>query len=370
MNNVLKCEDLLVNVVKFNEYMLFDEEDKKSFDRESVCFICKNKRLEKGLKQYPFSELDCKVRDHDHLTGKYLGAAHRSCNLNKRREKPFLSIFMHNFSGYDSHLILPFLTKKLFPGIDSVKVIPKSAEKFMSIKINQKITFLDSMSFLSGSLDSLNESIKKSCKYNIINQSSLVCNDDKNNQKVKKPDSDKRIKYLLTKGSFPYEWAKSIDDYSLSQLVPQSAFYNSMTNANISDENYQLATEVWKTFKMKSMREYMETYCMCDTLILGEVFEMFRMESIVNFGMDPTHFISLPGFAFKAFLKKKTDVELEYITDPDIFEMLSSNLRGGHSFCSQRYEESSLFKNLLSEKMTTSSTDIDQHLIYIDVNNL
>ena len=161
------------------------------------------------------------------------------------------------------------------------------------------------MSFLSGSLDSLNESIKKSCKYNIINQSSLVCNGDKNNQRVKKPDSDKRIKYLLTKGSFPYEWAKSIDDYSLSQLVPQSAFYNSMTNSNISDEKYQLATEVWKTFRMKSMQDYMETYCMCDTLILAEVFEMFRMESIVNFGMDPTHFISLPGFAFKSFLKKK-----------------------------------------------------------------
>ena len=79
-----------------------------------------------------------------------------------------------------------------------------------------------------------------------------------------------------------------------------------MTNSNNSDENYQLATEVWKTFKMKTMREYMVTYCMCDTLILAEVFEMFRMESIVNFGMDPTHFISLPGFAFEEFLKKQT----------------------------------------------------------------
>ena len=349
--------------------MLFDKEDKKAFDSELSCFICKNKRLDKGLKQYPFSDLDPKVRDHDHLTGKYLGAAHRSCNLNKRREKPFLSIFMHNFSGYDSHLILAFLTKTVFPGIESVNVIPKSAEKFMSIKINQKITFLDSMSFLSGSLDSLNESIKKSCKYNIINQSSLVCNNGKNNQKVKKPDSDKRVKYLLTKGSFPYEWAKNIDDYSLSQLVSQSAFYNSMTNSHISDENYQLAREVWKTFKMKTMQDYMETYCMCDTLILAEVFEMFRMESIVNFGMDPTHFISLPGFAFKAFLKK-TDVELEYITDPNIFEMLSSNLRGGHSFCSQRYEESSLFKNLFNGNMAKSSSNMDQHLIYIDANNL
>ena len=29
MNILLKCEDLLVNVVKFCEYMLFDEDDKK-----------------------------------------------------------------------------------------------------------------------------------------------------------------------------------------------------------------------------------------------------------------------------------------------------------------------------------------------------
>ena len=68
-------------------------------------------------------------------------------------------------------------------------------------------------------------------------------------------------------------------------------------------------------------------------------FEEFRKESMNNFSMDPCHFISLPGFAYNAFLKQ-TDVNLEYITDPEMFQMLSSNLRGGHSFCSQRCEES------------------------------
>ena len=66
-----------------------------------------------------------------------------------------------------------------------------------------------------------------------------------------------------------------------------------------------------------------------------------------NFSMDPSHFISLPGFAYNDFLKQ-TDIDLEYITNPEIFEMLTSNLRGGHSFCSQRYEESSIFKTLTS----------------------
>ena len=119
---------------------------------------------------------------------------------------------------------------------------------------------------------------------------------------------------------------------------------------------------------MKCMQDYMETYCMCDTLLLAEVFEAFRYELLNNFEIDPSHFISLPGFAYSAFLKE-TKVSLEYITDPEIFNMLSSNLRGGHSFCSQRYEESTLFKNGVFGEENLSS-DNDQHIIYIDANNL
>ena len=63
---------------------------------------------------------------------------------------------------------------------------------------------------------------------------------------------------------------------------------------------------------------------------------MFRSECLTNFEIEPMHFISLPGLAFQAFLKK-TDVELDFITDLDLFDRLSENLRGGHSFTSQRY---------------------------------
>ena len=123
-------------------------------------------------------------------------------------------------------------------------------------------------------------------------------------------------------------------------------------------------------FDMKNMQEYMETYCMVDTLILAEVFEEFRKESLNNFSMDPGHFISLPGFAYQAFLKQ-TEVNLEYITDPEMFEMLSSNLRGGHSFCTQRYEESSIFKNLIRGKRGEDfESDQEQQILYIDANNL
>ena len=86
--------------------------------------------------------------------------------------------------------------------------------------------------------------------------------------------------------------------------------------------------------------------------------------------MDPSHFISLPGFAYKAFLKQ-TEVNLDYITDVEMFNMLSTNLRGGHSFCSQRYEESSLFKHLVTNQCDIdSSREEQQHILYLDANNL
>ena len=145
--------------------MIFQEKDKVYHEQSEICYICNNNRGIKGKKDTPFSSNNPKVRDHDHLTGKYLGPAHQSCNLNKRREKPFLSIFFHNFSGYDSHLILPYLSKSYLPEIESISIIPKTSEKFMSIKINNRVTMLDSMNFLYGVLGSLFESIKSSCSF-------------------------------------------------------------------------------------------------------------------------------------------------------------------------------------------------------------
>ena len=298
---------------------------------------------------------------------RYLGSAHRTCNLNKRREKPFLSILFHNFSGYDSHLIIPFLTKSLLPEVESVSVIPKSGEKFMALKINKRVTLLDSMNFLSGSLDNLFSSIKNSCSFKIIKQSSLLCIMNDESRKIPKHNANERLSLLTRKGFFPYQWATKFEDYSLPHLVERKEFYNTLTNSCITEEQYVTAQKMWTTFDMKMMQDYMETYCLCDVLLLSEVFEVFRSECLTNFEIEPMHFISLLGSAFQTFLKK-TDVELDFITDPDLFDMLSSNLRGGHSFTSQRYEESSAFKNIVNNE-AESTTEL-QHILYIDANNL
>ena len=61
------------------------------------------------------------------MTGKFRGAAHRSCNVNFQLTKKVPVIF-HNLSGYDSHLIFCELDK-----FDvKVDLIPNGLEKYMA----------------------------------------------------------------------------------------------------------------------------------------------------------------------------------------------------------------------------------------------
>ncbi len=70
-----------------------------------------------------------KNRDHCHFTGKFRGAAHRSCNINFNYKNWKIPVIMHNFKGYDSHFIVAAINKK----IKSVNCISTNKEKLMTI---------------------------------------------------------------------------------------------------------------------------------------------------------------------------------------------------------------------------------------------
>src|SRR5699024_1755463 len=80
---------LLEKIEKFKLANLIPEEEAQ-FQQSTKCHFCNNK----------FTENDQKVRDHCHITGKFRGAAHNSCNLNVRTSLT-IPIFFHNGSGYD-----------------------------------------------------------------------------------------------------------------------------------------------------------------------------------------------------------------------------------------------------------------------------
>ena len=78
-----------------------------------------------------FDAGDNKVGNHCHLTGKYTGSAHLSCNINIRLTKN-VSVIFHYLKGYESHLIMQEIGK-----FDvEVSVIPNRLEKYMAITIS------------------------------------------------------------------------------------------------------------------------------------------------------------------------------------------------------------------------------------------
>ena len=79
-----------------------------------------------------------------------------------------------------------------------------------------------------------------------------------------------------------------------------------------------------------------DLYVLSDTLVLADVFEKFRDKCIEIYELDPAHFLSAPGLAWQACLKK-TGVKLELVTDIDTLLMVEEGIRGGICQAIHRY---------------------------------
>ena len=85
--------------------------------------------------------------------------------------------------------------------------------------------------------------------------------------------------------------------------------------------NYRHGNNVFSKFKLNNLGEYHDLYVKSDTLLLADVFENFRDMCLKEHEIDPAHFLSLPGLALQACLKK-TNIELELLTDYNMLLMV------------------------------------------------
>jgi protein-tyrosine-phosphatase len=131
-----RCRQLVDNI--FKKKMVITPEQEKEFQVVRDCSIC-GKELGED-----------RVRDHDHVTGMYRGAAHNICNL-KYRITWKVPVVFHNLRGYDSHLIMQEIGKFKM----EVNVIPNNMEKYISFSLGKNLVFIDSIQFMASSLEDL-----------------------------------------------------------------------------------------------------------------------------------------------------------------------------------------------------------------------
>ena len=119
-------------------------------------------------------------------------------------------------------------------------------------------------------------------------------------------------------------WDKNKD----MKLPPKKAFHSYLNISDISNYDYEDAQKVWKEFKLKNLREYHNLYLKADVLLLSNVSETFRNTCLEYYKLNPAHFYTLPGLAWKACLKKM-GIRLELLTDPCMLLMFERRIKGG-----------------------------------------
>jgi hypothetical protein len=91
--------------------------DELIYQTSTECHLCKQ----------PFENEGDRVRNHCHLTGSFLGAAHSVCNLNYKIPK-YIPAFCHNLTNYDAHLFIKALASKS----SDIHCIAQTKEKYIT----------------------------------------------------------------------------------------------------------------------------------------------------------------------------------------------------------------------------------------------
>ena len=125
------------------------------------------------------------------------------------------------------------------------------------------------------------------------------------------------------------EWQK----FNETTLNEKDEIYSSLDMEDITDADYMHAKRVWEDFEIKILGEYHDLYLESNTLLFTDVFKSFRKAYSKIYYLDYVKFLSAPGLAWQAALKK-TEVKLESLTDIDMLLMVEKGLWGGicHAF--------------------------------------
>ena len=138
------------------------------------------------------------------------------------------------------------------------------------------------------------------------------------------------------KGVYLHDYVDSIERFDEGELSAQADFYNKLNGTSCSDADYAHAVSVWRAFGCKTMGDYHDVYLQLDVLLLVDFFEKFRRTCLDYYKLDPLHYYTTPGLAWDAALRM-SQVDLELITDANIYNMIEKRIRGGISMISTRH---------------------------------
>ena len=97
--------------------------------------------------------------------------------------------------------------------------------------------------------------------------------------------------------------------------------------------------------------------------LLADVLEKLINTCLEYYELDPCHYVSGPGLSWDAMLKM-TEIELELISDIDVYLFVEEGMGGGISYIGKRFsKENNKYIKCYDDKKPS------KYIMYLDVNN-
>ena len=172
------------------------------------------------------------------------------------------------------------------------------------------------------------------------------------------------LKLLKQKGVYRHEYINSFKKFSENKLLDRCESFSSLRGKCISKKEYLKANNIWNVFKMNTMGDYHDIYLKTDVLILADVFENVFNRCLDYYGLDPCYYFRSPELSWGARLKM-TRIELDLISDIDMYLFIEKGIRGGISYIAKRRSKA----NNKYMKCYDSSVE-SKYITYLDANKL
>ena len=127
--------------------------------------------------------------------------------------------------------------------------------------------------------------------------------------------------------------------------------------------------------------DYSILYLKTDVRHLSDFFRKFSNFAYETYGLDCRYSYTLPGYSWQCMLKM-TKIELDLISNQDMYLFLMDSIRGGITQVNKKYSkadnkytriqhdkwENKKIKKKFKNKLKTNN--LNKHLLYLDANNL
>ena len=170
------------------------------------------------------------------------------------------------------------------------------------------------------------------------------------------------------KGFFPYEWFDDFEKLKQTYLPEKEAFYSSLKNASISDEDYHYCQQIWQRLNMQTFQDFLIWYNNLDVkpfVAAATKLQQFYFQKEIDVFKTT---ISVPGIARKLLFNTARRHGAEFALmdkrNKDLHDKIKANICGGVSQIFTRFHKSGVTQ-LRGDKTCQKIIGFDANALYL-----